>query len=275
MVLSGHDVSRQRGQALTEVVLSLLLVLIPIFIFGWVLYAYGQARTTALNGARYAAWERTVWREGAVNGAAAAVRSPGEIGDSMMTRFFGKPEAAIKSNAASGLSNKDLPSFYSVHTGDKVIDVEGGDVGAPKLVSLAENGKTTSTIASLYNNIAKVLSFLGGSTPSLEKNGIYVAKVNVPLKNVRNVAVFDSLNLGLTQTAAALADGWSAGGKQHEEAIVEPLVPASKFGELTDVFTLLGPFTPFENFKPGCIRGDIVPSDTLPKGTRQATGLCN
>ncbi|MDR0674013.1 MAG: hypothetical protein LBF93_10270, partial [Zoogloeaceae bacterium] len=63
MPLHSRSFPRQRGQALVEVVLSLLLVLIPMFIIGWALYAHGQARTSALNGARYAAWERTVWRD--------------------------------------------------------------------------------------------------------------------------------------------------------------------------------------------------------------------
>ncbi|MDR0736765.1 MAG: hypothetical protein LBF51_08080, partial [Zoogloeaceae bacterium] len=78
---------RQRGQALVEVVLSMLLVLIPMFVIGWAMYAHGQARTTALNGARYAAWERTVWREDK--------RSTSDIENLMIERFFARPEAAI------------------------------------------------------------------------------------------------------------------------------------------------------------------------------------
>ena len=87
---------RQRGQALVEVTLSALLALIPAFIFGWALYAHGQARTTALNGARYAAWELTVWRDpGSKSWSGAAARSTGEIENLMIERFFARPEAPI------------------------------------------------------------------------------------------------------------------------------------------------------------------------------------
>ncbi|RYF82756.1 MAG: hypothetical protein EOO29_05865, partial [Comamonadaceae bacterium] len=56
---------RQRGQAMTEMVLALLLVMIPLFVFAWAINSYGSARNLALSGARYAAWERTVWFESA------------------------------------------------------------------------------------------------------------------------------------------------------------------------------------------------------------------
>ncbi|MDR2451977.1 MAG: hypothetical protein LBE85_09500, partial [Candidatus Accumulibacter sp.] len=72
----------------------------------------GQARTTA----RYAAWERTVWREDK--------RSTSDIENLMIERFFARPEAAIQSSYSPQATNADLPSFYSLHNGDQVIDIE-------------------------------------------------------------------------------------------------------------------------------------------------------
>jgi len=72
---------RQRGQALTEIVLILLLVLIPLFVFNWYLNAHYNARTTALSAARYAAWERTVWFEPKAENANARSIVPYENGD--------------------------------------------------------------------------------------------------------------------------------------------------------------------------------------------------
>jgi hypothetical protein len=261
---------RQRGQALTEVALSALLVLIPIFIFGWSLYSYGQARTTALNGARYAAWERTVWRDpGKSNGGAA--KSTSEIENLMVERFFVQPDAAIRSDPA-GASNANLPSFYSLHNGDKSIDVErtaaaahDGEASRPAL-KLDDSGKTTSSLAGVFNAI-------GGK---LEEKGLYVAEVNLKLNAIRHVKVLEDWNLDLTQRAAVVTDAWSAGGAAHERKTVEPLVPADALGDLVgDSFSgFLEEWTPFAEFKPGCVRADVVPKDMLPQGTSQASGVC-
>ncbi|MCL2644030.1 MAG: hypothetical protein FWD51_01050 [Betaproteobacteria bacterium] len=282
----------QRGQALTEVLITSMFVLIPTFAISWALYAYGQARTTALNGARYAAWERTVWRASPAPGAKkAAVRSAGDIENFMVERFFAKPDAAIQSTYTSP-TDADLPSFYSVHNGDKVISINsaapgggaggGGDWEAtrPKL-ALQDSGETTSTVSTVYNEIAKFTSILGGEQMELEDKGLYVANVSFKLNNIKNLATFDSLNLEIKQTAAVMVDSWSAGGKKHEEAIVKPLVPASligdlydKFGAFIDIMNSIGAL-PFKDFKPGCIRADVVPKEALPSGQSQTGGKCN
>jgi hypothetical protein len=261
---------RQRGQALTEVVVTSLFVFIPTFAIGWALYAYGQARTTALNGARYAAWERTVWRE---SGSGSAVRSTGEIENLMVERFFAKPHTAIKSIYTSGTeaTNADTRSFYSVHNGDKVISIESGagdgdwEATRPRL-TLERDGARTSTVAGLYNEI-------GGN---LEERGIYVADVRLRLNNIRNLAAFDSLNLEIRQRAAVITDSWSAGGKAHEEAVVKPLVPFSVLQGLADLINLpiIEDLLPFREFKPGCIRSDVVPKKALPSGQSQTGGKC-
>ena len=269
---------RQRGQALIETTLSALLVLVPVFLIGWALYSYGQARTTALNGARYAAWERTVWRDPEKSGG--ATKSTAEIESLMIERFFAKPDAPIQSSVGAPASNADLPSFYSLHNGDKSVDIErpaaeaqDGQAARPTL-TLKESGETTSSLAGIFNAYA---SFMGGEA-QLEKKGLYVSEVGVKLNAVRHLEVFENLNLTVTQRAAVVTDAWSAGGAAREEAIVEPLVPASALGDLLDSFAvltdMLGEWTPFVEFDPGCVRGDVVPKDMLPSGTAQATGVC-
>ena len=269
---------RQRGQALVEVVLSMLLVLIPTFIIGWALYAHGQARTTALNGARYAAWERTVWREGGTE----AVRSKDEIEKFMVARFFARPDAPILSNyaASAQASNTDLPSFYSLHNGDKIVDIEKpaadaheGEAARPTL-KLYDKGDKTSTVATVYNGLSSIMEKLGAKKMELEDRGLYVAEVNLKLNAVRHLKVFEDLNLTITQRAAVVTDAWSAGGKAHEEAIVKPMVPAGllgegMFGTFLDFFKMppLSTVTPFAEFEPGCVMGDVVPNDSRVGGS--------
>jgi hypothetical protein len=92
--------------------------------------------------------------------------------------------------------------------------------------------------------------------------------------------VFEDLNLTITQRAAMATDGWRAGGAEHEKAIVEPMVPMSilndgVFGQFFDFFKtpILAPFTPFSEFEPGCVMGDVVPKDSRVQGSNVVT-LC-
>ena len=169
-----------------------------------------------------------------------------------------------------------MPSFYSLHNGDTLIDIEpdageagSGEAARPTL-KLYDNGETTSSVASAFNGFAGFM----GSEMQLEKKGLYVAEVKVKLNAVRHVKVFEDLDLGLTQRAAVVTDAWSAGGVEHEVATVKPLVPASALEGLKDFFGPLGQWTPLGNLEPGCIRGDVVPKDMLASGTAQVGGGC-
>ncbi|MDR2452009.1 MAG: hypothetical protein LBE85_09665 [Candidatus Accumulibacter sp.] len=262
----------------------MLLVLIPIFMIGWALYAYGQARTTALNGARFAAWERTVWRDGDGDGDNA--RTTAAIEDLMIERFFARPGAAIQSSVA-GATNADVPSFYSLHNGDKVVDIEKapgdaqeGEAARPTL-TLEESSEKTSTVATIYNRFSKAMGKVGAKGMPLEDKGMYEAEVSVKLNAVRHLKVFEDLNLTVTQRATVVADSWSAGGKEYEESVVEPLVPMGLVQEILDEFKPLtdvlddaeedfgAEVNPFREFVPGCVQGDIVPTDMLPSGSTQ------
>jgi hypothetical protein len=213
-----------------------------------------------------------VWREDK--------RSTSDIENLMIERFFARPEAAIQSSYSPQATNADLPSFYSLHNGDKVIDIErkAGEAkegeGARPTLTLTESSEKTSTVATLYNGFSSLMSALGGSGMKLEDKGLYVAEVKVKLNAVRHLKVFEDLNLTLTQRAAVVTDSWSAGGASHEEAVVEPMVPASRLQGLTGFFDLLGSWTPFAEFDPGCVRGDVVPTDMLPSGSTQVGGVC-
>jgi hypothetical protein len=275
--------SIQRGQALTEVVLALLLVLIPLFIFQWSLSAHTRLRTTALSAARYAAWERTVWLntdKGRDVPASTYKATRGEkiIEDLMVERFFAKPEAPIVSHTEThNVVNGSLSSFYELHNGDNLLELErAGDTGAGEgtrpALSLYENGETTSTIGQAYNVIAKATDALGGAKAELETKGIYVADVSVKLNAVHGVRLLEDLDLTFKQRSAVMSDGWSLAGSEHEVARVKPMVPSSIIGNFMENFGInalldvLGDFTPFSELDLGHVEPDVVPSnDTIIK----------
>ena len=274
---------RQQGQALTEVVLALLLVLIPLFIFNWALNAHTQARTTALSAARYAAWERTVWLDtdkgvDVPTGLYKATRDAKTIGELMVERFFSQPDAPIVSyTKAQNTTNDKLSSFYELHNGDNLLELEKtgnsekGE-GARPTLNLYDSGDTTSRIGGAYNVVAGTIAGLSGKKVELETKGLYVADVSVKLNAVRGVKLLEDLNLTYEQRAAVLTNGWSLAGSKHEIERVEPMVSTSIIGNfmknygINDILAVLGGITPFSELDIGHVEPDIVPdSDTIIK----------
>ncbi|GHT90185.1 hypothetical protein AGMMS49545_02900 [Betaproteobacteria bacterium] len=273
----------QQGQALVEVVLALLLVLIPLFIFNWSLNAHSQARTTALSAARYAAWERTVWLDtgkGADVPASAykATRDAKTIEGLMVERFFAQPDAQIVSRVeAQNTKNDKRASFYELHNGDNLLELEktgntGKGQGARPTLSLYETGEVTSGIGKAYNAVAGAIAGLSGKKVELETRGLYVADVSVKLNAVRGVKLLEDLDLTYNQRAAVLTNGWSLAGSEHEIARVKPMVSTSMIGDfmenygINDMLAVLGNATPFKELDVGHVEPDIVPdSDTIIK----------
>jgi hypothetical protein len=56
---------KQRGQAMIETLVAATLVLVPLFLAIPIIAKYQDIRSHVVQGARYAAWERTVWFGGA------------------------------------------------------------------------------------------------------------------------------------------------------------------------------------------------------------------
>ena len=61
---SGQAIRRGSGQALVEFLIAATLVLIPMFLIVPLLGKYMDLKATAIQAARYAAWERTVFFNG-------------------------------------------------------------------------------------------------------------------------------------------------------------------------------------------------------------------
>jgi hypothetical protein len=270
---------RQQGQALTEVVLALLLVLIPLFVFGWALYAHSQTRTTALSAARYAAWERTVWHSGESDSAAykgKGVRDNKTIENLMIERVFVQSDAPIVSHMdAQNTKNDKLPSFYDLHNGDGLLELEKteGKINEGSRPTLEYGpGRTTSQIKEKesYKAAAEHIEKLGGAIAELETQGIHVADVSVKLNAVRNVKLLEDLNLTYRQKAAVLTDGWNLGGSEHEKTLVGSMVPPPSFVDefkgrfgINEIHNALN-WEPFDYFDFGHVEPDIVPSsDTI------------
>ena len=278
---------RVRGQALTEMVIACLAVLIPLFVFGWALNGYATARNTAVTAARYAAWERTVWfAQGptdAPSNVNVAVKTQDRIEADMVERVFqrgrgpsGQPDA-IRSHAgmapAAANSARSL-GLQTYRTNDNVIDVEratGSEFqGTKPRLALFDSGVSTSTgVVGVLEAIGKASSLGGGAGIDLENRGLWKADVSLKTNGLNIAALSDGAMSHLPavrfdESAAVLTNTWNVGGAAHEETRVKPLVPMSILSmplvdTLLDVLGFLIP--PLGDWDPGVVKPDILPTD--------------
>jgi hypothetical protein len=279
---------RVRGQALTEMVIACLAVLIPLFVFGWALNGYATARNTAVSAARYAAWERTVWFARAPTDAPkrdfnVAVKTEVRIQADMVERVFqrgrgpsGQPDA-IRSHAglapAAANSARSL-GLQTYRANDNVIDVErttGSEFqGTQPRLTLVDSGVSTSTgVVGVLEAIGKASSLGGGAGIDLEDRGLWKANVSLKTNGLNIAALSDGAMSNLPalrfdESAAVLTNTWNVGGAAHEETRVKPLVPMSILSmplvdTLLDVLGFLIP--PLGDWDPGVVKPDILPTD--------------
>ncbi|RYZ12800.1 MAG: hypothetical protein EOO24_02120 [Comamonadaceae bacterium] len=280
-----------RGQALTESVIALLAVLIPLFVFGWALNGYATARNTAVSAARYAAWERTVWfaqapTDSPLTGANKVVKTGDRIQAEMIDRVFqrargpsGQPDAIRSSNAAPPAArNSALSASLQTYRGgsDNVLEVEStrprdAHSGERPRLALADSGVGTSTgVVGTLEAIGKVTSKLSGSKPiDLENRGLWKADVTLRTNGLNIAALGDGAMthlpaLNFTESAAVMTNGWNVGGHEHEISRVKTMVPLSVadtpfFDTLLDVLGFLVP--PLGDWEPGYVDPDRLPTD--------------
>lgn len=97
---------RQRGQAMVEAIVAAALVMVPLFLAIPIIAKYQDIRVHVVQGARYAAWERTVW----FGGAAAAEMGLGDISANKW-HANAKGDDAIRAEIGSRILAKNPNAF--------------------------------------------------------------------------------------------------------------------------------------------------------------------
>jgi hypothetical protein len=251
--ISMHSVLRtaERGQALTEFVIGAVLFLIPLFLIIPLLGKYADIKASAIQAARFNAWERTVWY-----GQSASSTGDWEGND--------KSEATIRSEMAGKFLVSDL--WYD-RAGVAMLS------GSSNSITNEESPGTANTILGFAVSVANALGPF-----SLEMDGLYTGTATVNIANTTSVIseVLGSgagadparLNLSITDKNVILANGWGANGAAHVKKQVQGLTPTSILSNpvLDAARWILVPFAPElvpTVLELGKIEVDQVPPDRL------------
>ncbi|HWT73026.1 MAG TPA: hypothetical protein VN361_12655 [Oxalicibacterium sp.] len=278
------------GQAMVELVIVAGFVLVPLFLAIPLIGKYLDMRSAAVQAARYAAWERTVWYGGS------AASSLGWLGASNSWNANAKTDSQIRNEIGvrqlsetadlSYSTSVDQGAFTSAdrsagnfknssralwrdRTGDKML------VDYDDLQNSIGSATAPGTLNVILDPIANLAATLGPFT--LEMKGLYSANVTMKVRDIDyDHFLLKNSTSSFRETNVLLANGWSADGpddpsKTSVKQQVKGLVPTSIFNAeiagvnvMEYVLKALSVFLPeASKLEPGKIEPDKVPADRL------------
>jgi hypothetical protein len=194
----------QRGQAMIEALIASALVLVPLFLAIPVIAKYMDIRSSTVQAARYAAWERTVWYGGDAAGTdAAGTEDSGFFSSGNKWNANEKKDNKISAEIGTRLLSDNIQAFsnndtYGASPKQFWNDRHGSDDAATSSllqpydgsVSIA-NGSAPGVINKLLGPLVNIMSVVSDFT--LDTKAKYTAQVNF---NVQQVAYNTGAGLG-------------------------------------------------------------------------------
>lgn len=240
MLTRGRLLCAQQGQAMIETLIVCLTVLVPLFLAIPLLGKYLDVRTAAVQSARYAAWERTVWYGGgaasslgwfgANNRWKANAKSDDEIRSEIATRILSRNSvgnvsndafSSINDKSASGFRNGGTLPLWTARDGSPML-AEYGDV-----TGRVANQQSPGSMNRVLTPIANFAATLGPFT--LEMNGRYKANIDLGVKQFKyesqggDYAAQQNFSPSrekwvFSESSTLVANGWSAKGANGDSS---------------------------------------------------------
>jgi hypothetical protein len=236
--------SRAAGQAMVELAIIGALFLVPLFLLIPLLGKQIDIKHSAIQAARYEAWEYTAWYsanserpDGFHSPSSQPVKGMGTAQREARRRFFSDPRLPITAADSGGWNTADQNVLWRTHAGLALYE---GDIGTDSAyVANASTPDPTGiftgvigAIDVIFEALAQIASFLDldvGFT-AINTKGYFHTRVAIPTEEVPGL--FPATTV--VAQAGVLADGWNAGGKPHAEFQVGGIVPTKALGELLE-----------------------------------------
>jgi hypothetical protein len=257
---------------MTEFVVGVTLFALPVFLLIPLVGKYLDIRATAVQAARYVAWERTVW----YGGASASVswpandKSDGTIQNELRQRLFSEGTAVATSDGGqTDWGGSGAKANWTNRDGSPLL-ADYGAVGE----SIANND-TPNIASDLLSLVVTVTDAIGSFT--LETKGFYTGAVSVgvatlPINfSLDGSSVFDPGAITMNESNTLLANGWSANGAGHVKSQTQGLLITSVFAKdpVKTIFDIVkGAMAAASTqelwfLEVGKVEPDVVPPDRL------------
>lgn len=183
----------QTGQATIEFIVA-CLVMIPLF-FGIYYFArYSDIKQAAIQGSRYAAFERAL--------DPSSVKSDAVIAEEVRARFFSEQSKInYHDTTATGAAK-----FLWVTVDNKKLIENYTDI----------KNRFDSSLRFTSGPIMDKLDSLGGTAFNLPRGHIIKSEVNVPLVNIAHFDILRNINITLPAATAIGSGTWNASGSKGD-----------------------------------------------------------
>ncbi|MDA8092746.1 MAG: hypothetical protein M0T84_02375 [Betaproteobacteria bacterium] len=268
----------QRGQSTTEMAIAGLLLLVPAFLLIPLIGKLIDFKTTSLQAARYAAFERTVTSDAAsVRGANFAQLTNTDLQNGTLMRFFSANGGTLSATQNSSTS-AFAPRYLWVDQSLKPFmpSASDGSVSTAQSGSPAIADQTLGTILQALNDLSVGFDW--------NANGYYTAAVSATAQLPANVGSwggkaltlpYDANPLKFASSDTLLTDSNSATGSDYVKSQVSKAVPTSLASFLTGALSLVSIVVPdLSGLKPGYVLVNSpqeIPCDRLSGGCSGGT----
>lgn len=249
---------RQRGQSMTEFVVSAAFVLVPLFIIIPVVGKYIDMKLNTVQAARYVAWEYSAhyaehWDRpagfGALTSARRPVKSVGRVEKEAIRRFYSDTAVPVDTNTdRTGYRPTDRNGLWVYHNGLPMYEPsQKSPVSANASLPTPDRLKMVNGVIGLLgagmNMVAKVFGTLGieggfdaiNPDGNLTVDGRNSVRIHAPVAEAPNYAALNRedrkplfgrpLNLSMRAKGGLLTETWGAGGQAHAVYQSSGLVP--------------------------------------------------
>ena len=220
----------QQGQALTEFMVVSTFLLVPLFLIVPVLAKVISQKQDVELGARYAAWERTVWYEEApgsgldgYQGAELTFKSDENVAREIDARIFAKDTQRISSSGGEEAFQLD-PFAHRQNGGMAPILAQADEGSSGYATSSSTNSEPEGIVAwvDAFGELAGKLTRF-----DMPSNGVVNAEASVKLADLSGVfgsgLGVDALSLSANN--ALYTESWESGGRAHAEYRIQGLMP--------------------------------------------------
>ncbi|XTI72236.1 hypothetical protein ACQAYK_11180 [Acidithiobacillus sp. AC3] len=217
--MTGRWPSREKGQALTEVVVVAGFVLVPLLILGVCVGKWGYLQDRSIEAARYAAWERGVSPAAPPVGRDwASLKSDADLQKEVSIRFFGgrgeRLTAVTSSAGAARIASGSSPEpLLRKHDGQPLLVQREQNITVATRQE-AFDGGWTSGVSNALNRLAGNPLQMTGPTVA----AVTVSAAGLPQRIFAEVGLGDPLQF--RAQAAILTDLWTANGPGEEEHLL-------------------------------------------------------
>lgn len=222
------------GQGLTEF-LVLCLALIPLFLLTPMIAKYQDIVHATRMASRYAAFDAMTR-----NASMSTWKLEAQLAAEVRRRFFGNPDAPIKTGDTAGDFAAHQNMFWRDPAGGALIRNFGTDIkvsfGTAASASQADGFRAASDGMPFNVPLLNIANHLGLASDGIHTTNIDVTVAKLP-QGLRYLQPFDTLDLSIRRHTSVVVDPWTANGPEQVEDRIDKtkLFPARTLRPLAEV----------------------------------------